>query len=218
MDDWWVATFPAMPVLTLAFAFNLIGEFDPRCARSVGGRTPPVTHPRAAGESCSTSGTCKSRSGPARQPLPVVRGVSLQVACRRNLRAARRVRVGQEHDGPGDQRPAAGRRPGDRRVGEVQRRGADRHQPQAPVAASRRSSIGMVFQDSLTSLNPIMRIGPQVAEPLLLHGKASARQARRLVGRAAAGHGHAGCRTRPCAAIRTNSPAACASARPSRRR
>ena len=26
MDNWWVATFPAMPVLTLAFAFNLIGD------------------------------------------------------------------------------------------------------------------------------------------------------------------------------------------------
>jgi peptide/nickel transport system permease protein len=26
MDDWWVATCPAMPVLTLAFAFNLIGD------------------------------------------------------------------------------------------------------------------------------------------------------------------------------------------------
>lgn len=26
MDDWWVATFPAIPILTLAFAFNLIGD------------------------------------------------------------------------------------------------------------------------------------------------------------------------------------------------
>ena len=26
MDDWWVAFFPAMPILTLAFAFNLIGD------------------------------------------------------------------------------------------------------------------------------------------------------------------------------------------------
>jgi peptide/nickel transport system permease protein len=26
MDDWWVATFPALPILTLAFAFNLIGD------------------------------------------------------------------------------------------------------------------------------------------------------------------------------------------------
>jgi peptide/nickel transport system permease protein len=26
MDDWWVAAFPAMPILALAFAFNLIGD------------------------------------------------------------------------------------------------------------------------------------------------------------------------------------------------
>jgi peptide/nickel transport system permease protein len=26
MDDWWVAAFPALPILTLAFAFNLIGD------------------------------------------------------------------------------------------------------------------------------------------------------------------------------------------------
>jgi peptide/nickel transport system permease protein len=26
MDQWWVATCPAMPILTLAFAFNLIGD------------------------------------------------------------------------------------------------------------------------------------------------------------------------------------------------
>lgn len=26
MDDWWVAAFPALPILTLAFAFNLIGN------------------------------------------------------------------------------------------------------------------------------------------------------------------------------------------------
>jgi peptide/nickel transport system permease protein len=26
MDDWWVAAFPALPILTLAFAFNLVGD------------------------------------------------------------------------------------------------------------------------------------------------------------------------------------------------
>ncbi|MET8684990.1 ABC transporter ATP-binding protein [Streptomyces sp. NPDC004732] len=48
--------------------------------------------------------------------------------------------------------------------------GQDLAAARAPVLQDvRGNTIGMVFQDPLTSLNPTMTIGTQVAEPLLLH-------------------------------------------------
>jgi peptide/nickel transport system ATP-binding protein len=44
-------------------------------------------------------------------------------------------------------------------------RAASRHR----LAQIRGRQIAMVFQDSLTSLNPVLRIGAQVQEPLLIH-------------------------------------------------
>ncbi len=54
--------------------------------------------------------------------------------------------------------------------------------PEAQVRKLRGNRIGIVFQDPLTSLNPTMPIGVQVAEPLRIHRDTSARGAR---GRAA---------------------------------
>ncbi|MEU7003620.1 ABC transporter ATP-binding protein [Nonomuraea sp. NPDC046570] len=51
--------------------------------------------------------------------------------------------------------------------------------PAAQYRAIRGNDIAMVFQDSMTALNPTRRIGEQVAEPVRLHHGASKRAARR---------------------------------------
>jgi oligopeptide/dipeptide ABC transporter ATP-binding protein len=48
---------------------------------------------------------------------------------------------------------------------------------QAAGRELRGSEIGMIFQDPMSSLNPTMRIGDQIAEPLLVHRGYSASQA-----------------------------------------
>ncbi|MFI6070586.1 dipeptide ABC transporter ATP-binding protein [Actinoplanes sp. NPDC051343] len=50
--------------------------------------------------------------------------------------------------------------------------------PADEVRRIRGVRMGMVFQDPLTSLNPTMRIGTQVAEPLRIHQKAGRSEAR----------------------------------------
>ncbi|MEV7624037.1 ABC transporter ATP-binding protein [Actinoplanes sp. NPDC089786] len=64
--------------------------------------------------------------------------------------------------------------------GEILFEGRDlRTLPPDDVRRIRGVRMGMVFQDPLTSLNPTMRIGTQVAEPLRVHfgtGKAEARE------------------------------------------
>jgi peptide/nickel transport system ATP-binding protein len=139
-----------------------------------------VTQPRH-GETILDVRDLQVAIGPPGRQLAVVRGVSLQVRAGEIFGL-----LGESGSGksmtvhaingllPADARVTGGSAKfnGEELIGTSRRR----------LSQLRGEHIGMVFQDSLTSLNPIMRIGPQVAEPLLLHGKASRRQARQLVG------------------------------------
>jgi peptide/nickel transport system ATP-binding protein len=51
--------------------------------------------------------------------------------------------------------------------------------PERAMEAVRGNQIGFVFQDPLASLNPVYRIGSQIAEAIRLHAKASRGEARR---------------------------------------
>ena len=49
--------------------------------------------------------------------------------------------------------------------------------PESEMCAVRGRDIGMVFQEPMTALNPVKTIGDQVAETVLVHGKASRAEA-----------------------------------------
>ncbi|HEX4767497.1 MAG TPA: ABC transporter ATP-binding protein [Lichenihabitans sp.] len=112
--------------------------------------------------------------------LPVVRGVSFTVAPGETLGL-----VGESGSGKTVTVSAVPQLlPGGMRIngGAVRFRGENLIETsRGRLAELRGKDISMVFQDSLAALNPIMRIGKQVREPLLLHGMAGPQEADALV-------------------------------------
>ncbi len=71
--------------------------------------------------------------------------------------------------------------------------------------------ISMIYQEPMTSLNPLMKIGRQIGEPLRLHTDLPERRSAPAQGRCWTGSACA-TGTRSSARIRISSPEACASA------
>ena len=81
------------------------------------------------------------------------------------------------------------------------------------MRAIRGNQISMIFQEPMTSLNPVMTIGRQIGEALILHQQMSRKAAlERAIEMLAAGR-HSRARRSASRNIRTSSRAACASAR-----
>jgi oligopeptide/dipeptide ABC transporter ATP-binding protein len=53
--------------------------------------------------------------------------------------------------------------------------------PRSELRRIRGSEIAMVFQDPMTSLNPVLKVGFQIAETIMEHARVALSQARRLV-------------------------------------
>ena len=80
------------------------------------------------------------------------------------------------------------------------------------MRAIRAKEIAIIFQEPMTSLNPVYTVGEQIAEVIRLHEGLSRRRRRWTARRDAAPRPHPEPRAARATTTRTSSPAACASA------
>ena len=108
--------------------------------------------------------------------VTAVHGVSLEIQAGQTVAV-----VGESGSGKSTTAAAINRLlPGNGRIvsGEVQFEGRDLVQAsERELTAIRGAGIGLVPQDPMSNLNPLMRIGEQIAEALVVHGRSSGARA-----------------------------------------
>jgi ABC-type dipeptide/oligopeptide/nickel transport system ATPase component len=183
IEQWWVAAFPGLAILTIVVGFNFLatayatgstpsrggGETHAR-ARSGSARIRPGRRradPPSAICARSFSPTPASRAGGWDQ-LPVAAGETLGIVGEsgsgKTVAALSLIRLLED--------PA--------RIvgGQIRFQGRDIvKMGQEELRNIRGDGIAMVFQDPMTSLNPVLKIARQLAETMLVHGRLDEQQA-----------------------------------------
>ena len=118
---------------------------------------------------CSVCATLRAHLGGQEQPVRRGGRRELRYPGRQDLRAAWRIRLRKVHDGLLSLLrllPSVGRIVG----GQVLFQGRDLLRlPEAAMRQVRGGGIAMIFQEPMTSLNPVMSVGDQIAEALVRH-------------------------------------------------
>ena len=179
----WLVIFPGVAISLAVFGTNLLGDalrdmLDPRQ------RNCMTTTANCVGRPCSE--TPRRCSGRRLRLLHRARASSRRsTACqlrgrgRRDAGDRRRIGLRQDHDRAVADAPGAG-------AARPHRRRARSSSPardlltlsEAAMRDVRGNDIAMIFQEPMTSLNPVLTIGNQIAEMLLLHERSGRRQAR----------------------------------------
>jgi len=108
-------------------------------------------------------------------PVAVVRGVDLNIAAGETVALVGESGSGKSVTAMSVMRLTEGRVS----AGRIEFRGRDLSRlPDAEMRRIRGGQIGMIFQEPMTSLNPVFTIGRQIEEVLVLHQQLSARAAR----------------------------------------